>query len=93
MGPQVCLLAVFSISVWGWSIRSAAEGEGGASSVKVSWLPEEPKQGEVLRLWVDAPDGVVVEKAEMLWYAKRCHKGSPRGSAGVPSSPRPRCPS
>ena len=66
MGPQVCLLAVFSISVWGWSIGSAAEGEGGASSVKVSWLPEEPKQGEVLRLWVDAPDGVVVEMGAML---------------------------
>jgi len=34
--------------------------------VEVSWLPEEPKQGEVLRLWVQAPHSVVVEKGEML---------------------------
>jgi Peptidase family M23 len=36
------------------------------SSVEVSWLPREPKQGEVLHLWVSAPEGVHVERGEML---------------------------
>jgi murein DD-endopeptidase MepM/ murein hydrolase activator NlpD len=80
MGPQVCLVAAFSISVWGWPIGSKAEGEGGFSSVTLSWLPEEPKQGEVLRVWVSAPEGVVVERGEIL--SRQLHFSSSQDRSG-----------
>lgn len=61
-----CLLAAFTVSAWGWSVGSADGEEGVLSAVTVSWLPEEPKQGEVLRLSVIVPAGVSVERGELL---------------------------
>jgi len=60
------LLAV--LSMFGWMAPAGdAAGEGGMPpAVRVSWSPTEPKQGEVLHLWVIAPEGMSVEKGEML---------------------------
>jgi murein DD-endopeptidase MepM/ murein hydrolase activator NlpD len=63
---QACRLTVFFVVGW---IGAAAYGAGEEEllmSAKLAWLPDEPKQGEVVYVWVSAPDGVVVERAEML---------------------------
>jgi murein DD-endopeptidase MepM/ murein hydrolase activator NlpD len=36
-----------------------------SSHVRISWFPEEPKQGEILHLRVSGPDGIYVEKGEI----------------------------
>ncbi len=44
----------------------AAAGEGASSPVEVAWSPQEPRQGEVVHVWVSGPDGMSVASAEML---------------------------
>ena len=63
---QACLLAVLSIFGWVGAPGAAAQEDGMPAPVEVSWSPKEPKQGEVLHLWVNAPEGMHVEKGEML---------------------------
>ena len=63
---QACLLTVLSIIGWMGPAGDASAEEGMPAPVEVSWSPIEPKQGEVLHLWVNAPEGMYVEKGEML---------------------------
>jgi murein DD-endopeptidase MepM/ murein hydrolase activator NlpD len=63
---QACLLTVLSIIGWMGPTGDASAEEGMPAPVEVSWSPIEPKQGEVLHLWVNAPEGMYVEKGEML---------------------------
>jgi hypothetical protein len=79
-GIQVCLLAAFAISVWGRPVGGADGEEGVLSAVHVSWLPENPKQGEVVQLRVIVPPGVHVDRGEMLSRPLRFY--SPREGAG-----------
>lgn len=74
------LLAV--LSMFGWMAPAGdAAGEGGMPpAVRVSWSPTEPKQGEVLHLWVIAPEGMYVEKGEML--SRPVHLSTSPGRSG-----------
>ena len=65
-GLQVCLLTIALAFVWMGPGGQAAGEEGMSAPVEVSWSPKEPKQGEVLHLWVNAPDGLSAESGEML---------------------------
>ncbi len=68
---QSWLLTALVTIAWTCADGHAA-GEGKATfAVKVSWAPEEPKQGEVLHLWVEGPEGLRVEGGEMLSKALR----------------------
>ena len=77
---QACLLPVLSIFGWMGPAGDAAAEEGMPAPVEVSWSPKEPKQGEVLHLWVNAPEGMYVEKGEML--SKPLHFSPSSGQSG-----------
>ena len=79
MRIQACLLTVFSVVGWIGATAYAAGEEGLLMTAKLGWLPEEPKQGEVVYLWVIGPNGVVVERGEMLSRPLRFYL-SPEGS-------------
>jgi murein DD-endopeptidase MepM/ murein hydrolase activator NlpD len=54
--------------------------------VEIGWFPEEPKQGEVLHVWVCAPEGVRVEGGRLLsrrMYFSRSPKPEGRWDALV----------
>ena len=63
---RACLVAILSVFGWTGPAGNAAAEEGGPSPVEVSWSPKEPKQGEVLHLWVNAPEGMYVKEGELL---------------------------
>ena len=48
--------------------------------MEVSWAPKEPKQGEVLHLWVNVLEGMRVEKGELL--SRPLHFSAPSGRPG-----------
>lgn len=77
---QACLLALLSIPGWRGPVGRAAAEEGMPPPVELSWSPNEPKQGEVLYLWVNAPEGMCVEKGEML--SKPLHFSPSSGQSG-----------
>ena len=77
---QTCLLAVFSIVGWMGPVGLAAALEGMPPPVEVSWSPKEPKQGEVLHLWVKVPEGMYVEKGEMM--SRPLHFSTSSGQSG-----------
>ena len=67
---QGCLWSIVLAFVWiGPGDGEAAGEERMAGQVEISWSPKEPKQGEVLHVWVNAPAGVSVEGGEMLTKA------------------------
>ncbi len=78
MRIRACLLTVLSIFVWMGPAGDAAAEEGMPPPVEVSWSPKEPKQGEVLQLWVNAPEGMRVEKGERLSRPLHCSTSSGR---------------
>ena len=77
---QACLLAVLSMSGWMGPAGDAAAEEETPLSVEMSWSPKEPKQGEVLHLWVNVPEGMYVEKGEML--SRPLHFSASSGQPG-----------
>ncbi len=77
---QACLLAVLSMSGWMGPAGDAGAEEGTPLSVEMSWSPKEPKQGEVLHLWVNVPEGMYVEKGEML--SRPLHFSASSGQPG-----------
>ena len=77
---QACLLSVLSIFGWMGPGGDAAAEEGVLAPVEVSWSPIEPKQGEVLHLWVNPPEGMYVEKGEML--SRPIHFSASTGRSG-----------
>ncbi len=61
------LLAVVLALVWmGPGVRAARGEEGMFAPAQVSWSPKAPKQGDVVHLRVNAPEGVSVAGGEML---------------------------
>lgn len=74
------LLPVLSVFGWMGPGGDAAAEEGMPPPVEVSWTPKEPKQGEVLHLWVNVPEGMCVEKGEML--SKPLHFSASSGQPG-----------
>jgi len=77
---QACLVAALSVFGWTGPAGDAAAEEGMPSPVEVSWSPKEPKQGEVLHLWVNAPEGMYVEKGELL--SRSVHFSASSGQPG-----------
>lgn len=63
---QACLSAVLFVVGWIGATAYAAGEDGLPMSVELTWLPLEPKQGDVVSVWVSAPEKVVVERGEML---------------------------
>ena len=78
---QACLLAVLSVVGWMGPAGHAVAEEGTPLSVEMSWSPKEPKQGEVLHLWVNVPEGMYVEKGEML--SRPLHFSASSGKSGT----------
>lgn len=66
MVTHACQLTVLSILGWMGPAGHAVAEEKMPPAVEVFWAPKEPKQGEALYLWVNAPEGMYVEKGEML---------------------------
>ncbi len=80
MGKRAWLLSASVVFVLtGIAAPAAGEGDIGAPP-KVSWSPEEPKQGEVLHIWVDALEGQSVEAGELL--SKPLHFSPSAGKPG-----------
>ena len=77
---QACLLAVLWILGWTGPVGHAVAEEGMPPPVEVSWAPKEPKQGEVLHLWVSVPEGMYVEEGEML--SRPLHFSASSGQPG-----------
>jgi murein DD-endopeptidase MepM/ murein hydrolase activator NlpD len=44
----------------------AAEPQAAPPEVEIGWFPEEPRQGEVLHIWVRAPEGMRVDGGRFL---------------------------
>lgn len=66
MRRVTCLFAVLFLNGGFGAGVLGSEGEAGPSAAGVSWSPEEPKQGQVLHLRVDVPEGMHVRRGELL---------------------------